>query len=67
MRKKDEIDWRDALEESFESGRELCHGGCGDRAQMLRLTGRHVGAWCRECWREVAYGAIPRPTTKRRS
>jgi len=53
-------DWRDVLARRFEDGRERCHGGCGDLADWrLALEGKHVGAWCRDCWLEVSSGRIP--------
>jgi hypothetical protein len=63
---KNKEDWRDVLKRRFEDGREACHGGCGDRADWrLALTGKHVGAWCRDCWLEVSSGRIP-PLDRRR-
>ncbi len=56
MEKKD---WRDELVAAIANGTELCHGGCGDQPELLRLVGKHVGAWCRECWGEVAHGRLP--------
>ncbi len=70
MSKNDEKDWIDTLKESIAAGTELCHGGCGDEPELLRLFGKHVGAWCRECWREVANGQLPRlgpPPGRRRT
>jgi hypothetical protein len=61
-------DWKQRLVAAFETGREDCHGGCGDRATELRLTGKRIGAFCRECWTEIAYGRIPplwRPRRRR--
>lgn len=52
-------DWLDDLKLRFSLGKEKCHGGCGDVAERLRLDGRYVGAWCKDCLREVAYGETP--------
>lgn len=57
MREKD--DWKTELSEAVAKRKELCHGGCEDRATVLRLYGRHVGAWCRGCWNEISRGVIP--------
>jgi hypothetical protein len=52
-------DWKDVLKESFAAGEERCHAGCEDRATILRLWGKHVGAWCRACLNEITRGTIP--------
>jgi hypothetical protein len=53
------MDWLASLKIAVAEGRETCHGGCGDAPEKLSLHGRHVGAWCWECWREVSSGKIP--------
>lgn len=63
------FDLKKAWSEAIAAGTALCRGGCGDRPTVMRLEGRHAGCWCRECWREVAYGLVsgpPRPSGRRR-
>lgn len=58
--------WLEDLRRAFESARgEPCHGGCEDRAEKLVTRGRHIGAWCWECWGEIAHGRIPGPVRRR--
>ena len=53
-------DWRELLRASFDAKTELCHGGCGDKAEKLRLTVKYVGAFCYECYAELHHGRIPK-------
>ena len=52
-------DWRHFLKKEVEAGRETCHADCGEKAMVLRLYGRRVGAWCRGCFNELTQGKIP--------
>lgn len=63
-----EFDLKAAWIKAIESGTALCRGGCGDRPTVMRLHGKNAGCWCRECWREVGQGEVPRldPPKRRR-
>lgn len=51
-------DWRNDLRMSFFARLEKCHAGCGDTADVLKLTGKRVGAWCKSCNWELSTGGI---------
>lgn len=60
MEPKLRFDLKAAWTAAIRAGTAVCRGGCGDPPTKLKLNGYRPGTYCAGCFREVAYGTIPK-------
>lgn len=57
---KHDRDWVVWIKDSVKKRTLPCMAGCGDKATLVKYTGKRTGAFCRSCWGELYYGNVPK-------